>query len=461
MTRFDPELLWAELERQPGAAGRCYCVAFSGGLDSTALLVAMARLAPRLASGGLRAVHVDHGLHPESVRWAALCAARCAGLGVPYEAVRVDASAARGESPEASAREARYAALRRRIGPGEALLTAHHADDQVETVLLQLLRGAGVAGLAAMPAAASFGAGLHLRPLLDVPRAALAEWARAQALSGWIEDPANQDTRLARNHLRREVLPAMRIHWPAAARAVARSARHCAEAAALLDELARIDAAACAEGVALRLSGLLELAPARRRNLVRWQLRRLGLPVPDERRLGTLLAQLAEAEAGARPEVRWPGVVATRFAARLWLINESLLGEPGGPRDWPDPREPLALGAGLGMLALAPTTSGGLRADAPEAGPWRVRFRHGGERIRLPGRTGSRALKKLLQAATAPPWLRARMPLLEIAGTLAAVGDQWVDEAWWSPPGTPAWRLRWTGCELPGWPAFVVGEQPF
>jgi tRNA(Ile)-lysidine synthase len=464
MPDFSLDALRAELDAGPGpgeTASRRYCIACSGGLDSTVLLVAMARLSDRLAPGAVRALHVDHGLHVAAPAWAAQCAQRCAALDVPFEVLTVDARAGRGESPEARAREARYAALRAALAPGEILLTAHHADDQLETVLIQLLRGAGVAGLAAMPRLAEFGAGWHQRPLLPFLRASLLAWAGEHGVADWIEDPANAEPRYARNHLRREVLPAIRAHWPAAAAAAARAARHCAEAAGLLDELGALDAAACAEGETLRVAAMGHLSAARRRNLVRWQCRALGLPVPDERRLATLLGQLFTAAGDTLPEVRWPGVIALRHADRLWLMAPDRLPPPPGALEWPDPRQPLALGAGLGTLSLAPTEAGGLRQDLLDGLSWQVGFRGGGERLRLPGRTGSRALKKLLQEAGVPPWLRSRMPLVEIDGRLAAVADLWVDETCWAPPGTPGWRLCWRDCTLPGRESFIVAGQAF
>jgi tRNA(Ile)-lysidine synthase len=462
MIDFSPDALWSELDSRPGGvARRRYCIAFSGGLDSTVLAVAMSALAGRMAAGAVRAVHVHHGLHADASAWASRASARCGDLGLPFELLRVDARPARGQSPEASAREARYAALGANLAPGEVLLTAHHADDQLETVLIQLFRGGGVAGLAAMPPESTFGAGFHQRPLLPFARQALEEWARAHGVAGWVEDPANAEPGFSRNHLRHEVLPAVREHWPGAAIAAGRAARHCAEAAALLDELGALDAAACADGEALNVSAMRALSPARCRNLVRWQAGRLGLPMPDERRLATLLAQLFDAACDAQPEVRWPGVVARRHAERLWLIPEECLRGSLEPLSWPDPRMPLALGGSRGTLSLEPTRAGGLHPGALAMPSWRVFSRRGGERLRLPDRAGSRALKKLLQAAGVPPWLRARMPLLEIDGKLAAVGGLWVDEAWWTPRGTEAWRLSWTDCALPGHDRFIVGREAF
>ena len=462
MPSFSPDALWSTLTASDSQAGsRRLCVALSGGLDSTVLLEALCRVRDRLPADGLRAIHVHHGLHADADDWASHCVALCARLGVPLRVLRADARPGPGESPEARAREVRYAALAAALAADETLLTAHHADDQLETVLIQLLRGAGVAGLAAMPAAASFGPGRHLRPLLGFTRAELAGWAGSQGLSGWIEDPGNEELRYARNHLRSEVLPALRAHWPGAAAAVGRSARHCAEASHLLDELAALDATLCVTGKAVRVSALRGLAPARQRNLVRWQTRQLGLAVPDERRLTTLLAQVLDADPDKQPQVAWGEVVALRHDDRLWLAPADSLPEAMDDRAWPDPREPLALGAGLGALALVRSDQGGLGEGALAAGAWRVVTRRGGERLDLPGRAGRRALKKLLQEAGLPPWIRAHLPLVEIGGRLAAAGPRWVDAAFWVPPGDPAWRLEWTGAALPGHELFVVGGAPF
>lgn len=442
---FDAQALWTALDALPGGAtGTDYRVACSGGLDSTVLVVAMAELRPLLGSAQLSVVHVDHGLHADSGAWAEAAVHTCTSLGVPCRVVTVSAHPAPGESPEAAARQARYRALARDLGARDALLTAHHADDQLETVLLQLLRGAGVAGLAAMPADAPLGAGRHRRPLLGFTRAALEAWARARCLV-WMEDPANRELRYSRSRLRHEVLPALRAGWPAAAKAVARSAAHCAEAAALLDELGRSDAAGCRDGNALGVAALADLPAARRRNAVRYEVRRAGLPMPDHRRLEALLDQMLTARPEAAPVVRWPGAAGCRYRGRLWLIPGVWLDPPPAPLPWHDQTEPLSLGGGLGELAVEETQDGGLLCAALDLRPWRVAFRAGGERIRLAGQAHRRPLKKILNEAGIPPWFRSRMPLIEVGDSLAAVSDRWIAAEWWSPPGNKALRIAWRG----------------
>jgi tRNA(Ile)-lysidine synthase len=435
---FDVQTFGSLIEAWSGGRRPALKVGFSGGLDSSVLLAASAEAFPE----AVEAIHVDHGLHPASSAWGLHCVDQAAALGVGCRVIRVDAQKAPGESPEAAARAARYEALGSLLCAGDVLLTAHHADDQLETVILQMMRGCGVAGLAAMPERSGLGAGELWRPLLGYSRQELADWAAGQGLS-WVDDPANRDTRLARNHLRHELVPALKAYWPAAADAVSRTARHCAEAAAVLAELAAEDAAGCGDGRTLAIEGLLALTPARRRNLVRWQAVRLGLPVPDHRRLETLLAQLEAAAPDASPRVRWPGAVALRHQGRLYLLPESCLAEPPGTLPWPDPSRPLALGAGLGSLSLEDSEEGGLDPRALREGDWSVGFRGGGERLRLPGRSHRTQLKKLFHEAGVPPWERARTPLVSVAGRLAAVGESWVAAEWWSPPGNKALRVSW------------------
>ena len=228
--RFSPDHLLQQLHRH--GIPPSYQVAFSGGLDSLVLLHALCALRGRLAAG-VAAVHVHHGLHSDADEWDAHCQQVCDELGVAYTLLRVDGRPATGESPEAAARDARYRALAEWLPAGHCLLTAQHQDDQAETLLLQLLRGSGVSGLAAMPVMTGLGAGHHLRPLLEMTRPALHHYATAHALR-WIEDPSNQSSAYDRKYLRHQVLPRLRERWPAVSSSLSRSAAHCAEASALL-----------------------------------------------------------------------------------------------------------------------------------------------------------------------------------------------------------------------------------
>ena len=432
---FGPDSLAARLaERLPGFPQVSVCVAFSGGADSTALLGALAAL-PRPPLR-LRAVHVDHRLHPDSRRWSAHCRRMARALGVPLEVRSASVKRSPGESLEAAARTARYTLLAAALEEGEALLTAHHEDDQLETVLLQLLRGAGLAGLAAMPAQAPFGRGSLVRPLLGWPRAELQEWARAQGLK-WIEDPSNSELHLDRNYLRARVLPLIRERWPAAAATVARTARHAAEAQRLLDELGRSDAARAAFGAGLSARALRALAPERRRNALRFWITAAGFRAPPASRLGEIAGPLLAARADAQPCVRWPGAQLER-RGDLLSLSVPPAAHRGASAPAAAPRAPVSWLWHRQRSCALPDFGGRLTLEGDARGPLdlgalpetlTIRARSGGERLR-PRRGGPhRALKSLMQEARVPVAARASWPLVYAGEKLIAVPGLWLDES--------------------------------
>jgi tRNA(Ile)-lysidine synthase len=430
-----------QLARSLAAAPRStsVCVAFSGGLDSTVLLHALAQRRHDGLLGGLRALHVNHGLQSASGDWGRQCARFCARLDVPIEllsAGRIDAS--RGGS-EAAAREARYAALEAKLRPGEWLATAHHQDDQAETVLLRLLRGSGPAGLSAIRPLNEFGAGFLWRPLLDLPRAALREYAHSAGLE-WCEDPSNRDTAFERNYLRALVMPRLRERWPAASASLARSAALCRESLELLDELAAIDLAAAGPDGRLSVDGLAQLAPARARNLLRYYLRRAGWQVPGASALEEGLRQLLYAREDTAPRLVFPGGELRRYRGCIYPVPGDCASNGETSLNW-DGRERLELLRG-GLLSFTQQDDGGLDPAILER-PLTVRYRRGGERLRRPGQRHRQSLKKLLQAAGIPPWMRSRIPLLFSDDELLAVGELWISADASAPAGTPGLRLQW------------------
>lgn len=417
--------------------GRDFCVAFSGGRDSTVLLHAMASL---MAAGRsrVRAVHVNHGLQDAAREWELHAAAVAARLEVPCAIRRVLVPEDTGQGVEAAARAARYDALRDELRPGEYLLTAHHADDQLETVLLHLLRGSGVSGLLGIPRDAGFGAGRLCRPLLDVPAEALQIYASAvlgPAGISWLADPMNSDPAYERGYIRHEVTPVLRRRYPAVARAAGRSAALAAEAAELLDELARADAAQALSGDKLELELLRAWSPARQRNLVRNLARGRGWAVPPERRLREGMAQLLGAAPGKQPVLRWGGHEIRRFREHLYLLDAGVPGQTADitPLDWRR-GESLNLGCPRGTLSLRPSPSAGAGL-APEivANTLQVAFRGGGERVRVEGDRHHRTLKYLFQTHGVVPWMRCHVPLVLAGNELAAVGDLWIAD--WAVAG--------------------------
>ncbi len=449
MRKTDPGFSAAALEaslfeRLAVSPTGSFTVAFSGGLDSHVLLHALAGLRDRRhAAFALNAMHIDHGLHPDSAEWARHCRKVCAQLAVACETQRVLVDSAAGDGLEAAARRARYSALKRRLAPDQVLLTAHHRDDQAETVLLQLLRGAGVHGLAAIAPIKAFGPGRLARPLLAFARADLRAYAERHRLD-WIDDESNLSLKHRRNVIRHEILPVVRRHWPQAAELLARSARHAAEAASLLDALAADDLGRCLDPTGdhstLSVGVLRTLPRARLANLLRCWLRHQGFQAPTTQQIEELTALVAHDPVSRRARLAWPGVEVWRY--RDGLLAAAPLAAPVSMLDLPwDLSGPLELPQLGWRLLPVPADGQGLARARLPAAPLRVRLRHGGEVCRLPGRRHHHKLKKLLQASHVAPWRRGRLPLLYAGDALAAVADLWVCEPYAARAGEPGVRL--------------------
>lgn len=440
MAQLTPQTFASALAALPPAPR--HVLAISGGLDSMVLLQLFTTLRDSDAGLSLHAVHVHHGLNPRADDWAGFCERACAKADIPLAVhhIRIDPEAA--EGPEAAARHGRYRVFAEAVDDGAALVTAHHADDQGETFLLQALRGAGVAGLAAMPPWRPLGNGLLLRPLLPWTRRQLAAHAGQHGLT-WVEDDSNLDRGFDRNFLRHEILPLLRRRWPGLAGTLNRASALQREARELLDELAAGDLAACrrpAPGV-LELAPLLRLSAPRQANLLRHWLRQLGQQVPDHDRLAQILTELLPARDDAQPQVGWDGLELRRHRQYLYLLPRRPDPDPGLSLDW-DLSGPLTI-PGIGTLGLVPADGEGLDAAAlPDRA--RVRLRQGGETLQPAGRREHHSLKKLLQETELPPWERQRLPLLFVEDTLVAVAGLWVAEGWQARPGQAGQLLRLT-----------------
>jgi tRNA(Ile)-lysidine synthase len=364
----------------------------------------------------LRALHVDHHLQSASGAFRAQCANLARRWRVPLVILDVEVPV-HGASLEEAAREARYAAWNQALSPGEILLTAQHADDQIETLLLALMRGAGPAGLAAMPRRAALGHGQLLRPLLDLPRSALLDYAGRNGLS-WEDDPSNQQLRFDRNYLRAEVVPRLRQRWPSVAQTVARSARHCATAATSLAHVAAVDLAAAADGAGLDVTVLRRWPASRQLAVLRAWFSRAGHLSPETRHLEQILRML-EARVDAHPLLALPEVCVRMQEARLVLEPlRSAVSPPHQPQAWRWKRSALALPAG--ELAVRQDAHGDLDLSRLPDLLW-VHVP-----ATAPGR--GRSLRKLLQELSVPLPERERLPLLYAADGAAAlaVADLWL-----------------------------------
>jgi tRNA(Ile)-lysidine synthase len=388
-------------------------------------------------------VHVHHGLQAAADGWAVHCESVCASLGVPLRVCKVQVQAD-GRGLEAAARAARYAAFDAELAGGEVLVSAHHRGDQAETVLLNVMRGSGPAGLSAMASLREFGQGWLWRPLLQTPRDQLRRYAERHRLR-WIEDPHNRDCRFARSFLRAEILPRMEQRWPELGENLARTAALAAESAALLRELADADIAALADrrDGSLPVTELLALSPERRRNLVRQWVQSLGLASPGHVALRHLDREVLGADRDAAPVLAWAGGEFRRHRDRLFAMPVLPPVPEGFRTEW-DGRTVLALPEGCGELRAA-------RKGTDTASPWTVRMARPADRFRR-GRGGrSRSLKNLFQEGGVPTWVRERTPLLVTDDRPVWIGGfGWAADSGAEAAGASdiEWRHR-----LPGSPA--------
>ncbi len=436
-------------------------LAYSGGLDSSVLLSLLAQLAPSLAIP-VTALHVDHGLSANAGDWRAHCESVCHQLKVGFESHSVTVNS-RGQGLENAARQARYRVFEQSLPKGGLLLTAHHLNDQAETLLLRLMRGAGPKGLAAMPASRPLGRGHLLRPLLDISQQQLRDYAEACQLR-WVDDDSNVDLNFSRNYLRHKVMPLLEQRWPDFSGRWQQAAQLCRQTDQLADQWAEQDLALADEqperlGFSLSLPLLESLSEARRSQLWRYWLCLRGADSPSQSQLQQLEQQLLVGRRDAEPQVSWGKTLLRRYRQRLYLLPAQLLScrdlevadEASPEHLCPVPEQSLNLPRGGCFRLSAAGDDGGLALRLPVSSPWQLRYRRGGERCRPSDRQHSQSLKKLLQEYGVEPWLRDRLPLLYVDGELAAVGDYWVcqgfalaDES--VDPGSAAidyYRLRW------------------
>ncbi len=410
--------------------GQRLAVGYSGGLDSTVLLHLLAGLRGEFGFH-LSAVHVHHGLSPQADAWAAHCRRQCGDLDVPLRVDHVVVNRA-GQGLEAAAREARY-----RVFSGlevDALALAQQRDDQAETVLLQLLRGAGMKGLAAMPRERALGSLKLLRPLLDVSRGEIEAYARARRWS-WVDDESNADTALRRNAARHHLMPILEDLFPGAAVTLAQAAAQFAESASLLDDLARQDGAAAIGQEGLSVARLKELDAARARNLLRHYLELHGIPIQRER-LREALEQMLDAREDAQPVIDFGTATLRRFHGRVVLVKNA---PPPEIQAWPWQGEAeLDLGA-AGKLCFSTAVGQGVRLP-----DWAtVRLRVGGEKLRPVALRPARTLKNLLREAALPPWQRECLPLIYLEDRLAWAAEIGADAAFQAGPEEAGWLISW------------------
>ncbi len=403
-------------------------VGYSGGVDSHVLLHLCASI--KTLSGKITAVYVHHGLQAEAESWSEHCQKIAENLNVHFMALRIDATASSGESPEEAARNARYTALKPLINADDVLLIGQHRDDQLETVLLQLFRGAGLRGLSGIPESSFFGQGIMLRPLLNVSKLDINEYALAHQLQ-WVEDPSNQQNDYDRNFLRNIVIPLLKERWESCDKTVARSAKHCAEAqvvvSAVADEL--FYPVFSKSNKTLCISQLQAHKSPRQQLIIRHWFQSLGLRMPAQAFVDRIQSEVIAAREDSDPILLGQGCFIRRYRDKLYCLRQS---EQEPPRDmsWPADHNFIKYAAHR-KLSYA-TSSEGILYEHWQKAKVTVKFRSGGEKICLPHRKEHHSLKKLFQEAGIPPWERQLTPLIYLNNKLAAVGELWISAEFYS-----------------------------
>lgn len=397
--------------------GKHILLGLSGGIDSVVLLHVLATLAPRLGFR-LSALHVHHGISPHADEWARFCLDLCAGYNIVCRVAYVDIQLLRERlGIEAAARQLRHAALAEQDCDFIAL--AHHADDQAETLLLQLLRGAGMRGASGMPVARQQGKHILLRPFLNSPRTALLAWARRHALR-WVEDESNRDESYPRNFVRHRVLGLLQEKFPACRETLARSAQHFAEAAELLDELAAEDGKDALDGETLTVAGLSRLSLSRAKNLLRYFLHQRGAPMPHAKQLDEMLQQLCSARADATVCVQFGGWQLRRFQGCAHVLPLLPPFDPALCLPWQQ-EEALFWPPLHKELRFSRRTGEGISLGKLQSDSVILCLRRGGESLRPHPHAARRTLKHLFQELQVPPWQRERLPLLYCGEKLVCV----------------------------------------
>lgn len=388
-----------------------YLIAYSGGLDSHTLLHLLARAKIKHPQINIRSLYIDHGLQNISLDWAIHCQQIADSLGIPHQTISLNLTIPKGESLEAVAREARYQTFRSELQSDEVLLTAQHQDDQAETLLIQLLRGSGLDGLAAMPEVIRFADGLHIRPLLNISRKALEDYTLQHKLQH-ITDPSNADTRFDRNYLRHHITPRLKQHWPEMAKTLSRSARFQAEASELLSHYISEDLKSYSgkHSNTLSLHALKQVDKIKQKALLRQWIKSSQLPAPSEVKLEHIISDVIYSSPEATPLIHWHHTEVRRYKDDIYIMPPISQPDNNTCIHW-DISSPLTLEHELGTL------HSDILGDLKEILllkniPVTVRLRQGGERIRPQKRKRQISLKNLMQEAGIPPWQRQRIPLI-------------------------------------------------
>ncbi len=429
------DTLSAFLQKAKSAGCERLVIAYSGGLDSHVLLAQLIEINaknPPVDQLPISAIYINHNIQPASTDWGDHCQSICETFSISFEVINVQALASKGENQEQKAREHRYRALAAKLESNHWLITAQHQNDQAETLLLQLLRGSGVDGLAAMPAQRVLGRGQHHRPLLNISQQEIQEYALNNHLS-WIEDPSNQDEQNRRNYLRARIIPALQSLWPETTKQLSRSASWMAETQQLMTDIAQTDLDLCLEGEEkINILELNKLKFSRQKNLLRYWFHQRGFNRPGEDKLNIIFEQVINSATDSNPELNWQGCLIRRYQQYLYLYRDLPKKQKSWQVEW-DGLSSLTIAKHWGSISVAEELGKGLSLKYKGA-DLQVQSRKGGEICQPVERDHQRALKKLFHEYSVPPWYRDDWPLIYCDQQLVAVPGLFVCKGYEASP---------------------------
>jgi tRNA(Ile)-lysidine synthase len=419
-------------------------VAYSGGLDSHVLLHVLASIQNEIKQK-LVAVHINHGISNDADLWVNHCQNICEDLVIEFQTFSVDLSHKSDKGTEAFAREKRYEVFGSLLNSHDLLLTAHHMDDQLETILLQLMRGSGPDGLVGMPQAREFSKGILLRPLLEYSREEIHDYALSESLH-WVEDESNKSNKYDRNFLRNRIIPELLTRWPGALKTAQRAAKHQAEARSLINEVSRIDLELTCDGkhTKVNISKFANLSGIRKKNTLRAWIKINKLETPDTQIIEKIITEVILANADRNPCIKWKGGEIRRYRGYLYIMKSLPAHDVEMSKHW-NLKNSLKLTSG--DIKAVSSKGNGIKKTMLSNNTVEIRYRQGGEQIRPAGRTETHELKKLFQDKGILPWLRDRIPLIYYEDELIAVADLWVASKYAATGTETAWQIIWQRIE--------------
>lgn len=425
---------------KPYVNAKNFYVAYSGGIDSHVLLHLCAKT--NLCIDKLTAVHVNHGLQALSDTWVRHCAETARKLQVNFVSKQVNAQVVAGQSPEETARIARYRALVNLLDTGDLLLVAHHREDNYETVLLQMLRGAGLAGLSAMPEQTKLGRGILLRPLLNNAKHSIEDYARKHKLH-WIEDASNQQNKFDRNYIRNKITPLLKARWPSADKTIHRVSQHCVAATKFIAQTIEADFLTlyCSEYKSISIAKLLQHNRYLQQLMLRRWFQKLKLRIPSMQNIQLILDEVVLAKANSSPQLHCGKAIVRRYRDSLYCQYQHNAIDYAKQHIWPAGQTEIHLPEN-GKIVIFVRNGCGIDASLWQRLEVCIRYRQGGERIRLPKRNGSHSLKNLFQEAGVPPWQRPNIPLIFMDNCLIAIPNKWISSEFYRQDGDNI-HLRW------------------